>query len=309
MTTMLAATGARRVKVACVGAACAALAACNLIDPLDPSLGAGFITTEYNDDYGITLADPADPAGPTISAAPTTNEGGNTRVVFWPAEGPAIADQQSCVAWEEPDAFTQQGIALRTQSEAGDTRAITITKNTWYLASWIFNVHVMDSSNPDQPYVQILGVSLEDVLVRDGALAPLPWHLCARVVGDEVSFKVWPADEAEPEWMDGVHGAGVTLPDGWDEPGVPGWYVGHLKPGVSTTYFDRAIEDLGATPSGSALSPSASDDTQTRSVPSGQVEGSDAVGPPLQADPDAVPDEFTEPSTEYQEPTAVVRVP
>lgn len=306
---MLGATGARRVKVALVGAACAALAACNLIDPLDPSLGAGFITTDGYDDYGITLADPADPAGPTVSAAPTTNEGGNTRVVFWPAEGPTIADQQSCVAWEEPDPHSQQGIALRTQSEAGDTRAITVTKNIWYYASWVFNVHVMDSANSEE-FVQILGTNLEDVLVRDdGTLAPLPWHLCARVVGDQVSFKVWPADEPEPEWMDGVHGAGVLLPDGWHEPGVPGWYVGHLNPGVSTTYFDRAVEDLGAAASGSALAPSTTDEEGTMSTESGQVEGSDAVGPPLPADPAAVPDVFTEPSTEYQEPTAVPRAP
>lgn len=309
MTSMLGAKGARRVKVALVGAACAALAACNLIDPLDPSLGAGFITTEHDDDYGITLADPADPAGPTVSAAPTTNEGGNTRVVFWPAEGPAIADQQSCVAWKELDPHSQQGIALRTQSASGNTRAITVTKNTWYSASWIFNVHVMDTANSDA-FVQILGTNLEDVLVRDDrTLAPLPWHLCARVVGDQVSFKVWPADEAEPEWMDGVHGAGVSLPDGWDEPGVPGWYVGHLSPGVSTTYFDRAVEDLGATPSGSAVAPNATDDARTQSAPSGQVESPDAVGPPLPVDPDAVPDVFTEPSTEYQEPTTVLRAP
>jgi hypothetical protein len=305
---MLGATGLRRAKVAVVGAACAVLAACNLIDPLDPSLGAGFITTEHDDDYGITLLDPAEPAGPTVSAAPTTNEGGNTRGVFWPVDGPSVADQQSCVAWDEPDAFSQQGIALRTSSEDGTTRAITVTKNIWYYASWVFNVHVMDSANPDQPFIGLLGVDLEDVLVRDDrTLAPLPWHLCARVVGDQVSFKVWPADESEPEWMDGVHGGGVSLPDGWDEPGVPGWYVGHLRPGVSTTYFDRVVGPLRPTSSWPA--PSADDDLQARSAPSGQVEGPDVGGPPLPVDPRAVPDVFVEPSTEYQEPTAVLRAP
>lgn len=302
-------TSARRVRVALVGAACAASAACNLIDPLDPSLGAGFFTTEYDDDYGITLVDPADPAGATAAAAPTTNEGGNTRLAFWPDGGPAVADQESCVAWDDEEPVTQQGVALRVRHEAGTTRAITVTKNIWFLASWGFNVHVMDSGNEEQPYLQILGVNLKDVLVRGETLAPLPWHLCARVVGDEVSFKVWPADEVEPAWMDGVHGGAVTLPAGWEAPGVAGWYVGHLQPGVSTTHFDRTVADLGATPSGTALAPSTTDDGQLQRAPSGDGDAGPAVGPPLPVDPATVPDVFTEPSAEPQEPTAVVRAP
>jgi hypothetical protein len=78
-------------------------------------------------------------------------------------------------------------------------------------------------------------------------------------------------------------------------------------PGVSTTYVDRAVVDIRPTSSWPAQS--STDGERTRSMPPGQVDGSGAVGPALPVDPDAVPDVFTEPSTEYQEPTAVLRAP
>jgi hypothetical protein len=241
-----------------------ALGACNLIRPLDPSLEAGFLTKEKNDDYGITVVD-----GDAISAAPTTNEGGNTRVAFWPAGASHTLDQQSCMSWVEDDPFSQQGVALRVRSVDGRTTAITVTKNIWFHAYWMFNVHVMDSGNPEQPFTQIASFDVSGAVVRNGSPAPAPWRLCARVVGDQLALKVWAADEAEPAWMDGVHGGGVVLPAGWDSPGAAGWYVGHLRPGVSTTYTAREVVDLG-TPE--------APETSSRRAPMG--DGADGSTPP-----------------------------
>jgi hypothetical protein len=129
------------------------------------------------------------------------------------------------------------------------------------------------------------------------------------VVDDRLSFKVWGADEAEPEWMDGVHGGGVVLPSGWAEPGVPGWYVGHLNPGTSTTYVDRVVEDLGAVPPEPTVSSSSPDAERAPRAPAGRDEQSVEPGPPVPVDRDAVPDQFEGPSTEYQAPTAIPRAP
>jgi hypothetical protein len=231
--------GGRRCALAGAVAMTVALAACNLIQPLDPSLEAGFLTKDGNDDYGITVVD-----GNAISSAPITNEGANTRVAFWPAGASQTLNQQSCTSWVEDDHFTQQGVALRVRSVDGRTTAITVTKNIWFSGYWMFNVHVMDSGNTEQPFTQIASFDLSGAVVRDGAPAPSPWRLCARVVGDLLALKVWAADEAEPAWMDGVHGGGVMLPAGWDPSGAAGWYVGHLRPGVSTTYTAREVLDL-----------------------------------------------------------------
>lgn len=231
----------RGAPLGAVALAIAVAGACNLIDPLDPSLEAGFLTTDGYDDYGITVVD-----GDAISSAPTTNDGGNTRIAFWPAGAPQTGDHQSCTSWTEDDHRTQQGIALRSRSDAGRTTAITVTKNVWFGAYWIYNVHVMDSGNSDTPFIKIASFDVAGALFRPGGVvAPGPWRLCARTVGDTVSVKVWASDEAEPEWMDGVHGGGVLLPAGWDEPGAAGWYVGHLRPGASTTYVDRQVLELG----------------------------------------------------------------
>ena len=48
--------------------------------------------------------------------------------------------------------------------------------------------------------------------------------------------------------MDGLHGGGVVLPAGWEQPGVPGWYAGHVASGGSITYADRWTVPGPATP-------------------------------------------------------------
>ncbi len=71
---------------------------------------------------------------------------------------------------------------------------------------------------------------------RNGQELPLPWDLCAKTVGNRVTFKAWPETEPEPAYGDPTHGATVALPPGWVYPGNNGWYIGHLLPGDTARF-------------------------------------------------------------------------
>ena len=240
--------GVRRAGPALLAAVVAtgSLAGCNEIAPLDPTLHAAFLTVDPDDDFGVTVEGDL-----TRVTAAATNTSTNTRLVVWRAGAPVTADQRSCVSWAEEDTTTghhlQQGVALRIRSEAGRTRAVVVTKNMWSSGFWTYDVHVMDSA-ADQPFVRLGRVDMIDVVVRSGVLAPAPWRLCAQVVGDTVTVKLWPADVAEPPWGDGVHGGSIALPPGWGAPGVAGWYAGHLGPGQALDLLDPRIVPLSAGP-------------------------------------------------------------
>lgn len=223
----------------------AVAAACDTgIDSLDPSLGAAVITREPNDGYSITATN-----GTVRATARTTNPSSNMRVVFWRlADGTSI-DQESCATWSAGNHDQQPGIALRARDVPGGTQVITVTKNVWFHAWSIFNVHVMDSSNPDEPFVQIAGGDLPGLRLSESYndVKPYPWRACARVVGLTVSLKVWPLSEPEPAWDDPNYGYSVTLPFTWEvNSGRPGSYVGHLRPGASMDYSDLAVTHRNA---------------------------------------------------------------
>jgi hypothetical protein len=127
--------------------------------------------------------------------------------------------------------MNQQGAVLRARRlPTGDRRGILVTKNVWLNAHWVFNVHVWDTHWPEV-FRPIASFDLGAVFRPNGVEAPLPWSLCARVVGNVVSFIAWPTNGPRPAWNDPLHGGSVTLPPGWGEPGRAGWYVGHLRPG------------------------------------------------------------------------------
>ena len=118
----------------------------------------------------------------------------------------------------------------------GYNRAVTATKNVYFGATWIINLHVWDSRRTPQQR-QIGQFDLRPVLWPDGHPAPLPWRLCARAVGSTLDFKVWRLNaEAEPAWGDTSHGGSATVPAKWVKAGKPGAYVGHIPPGGSTTF-------------------------------------------------------------------------
>jgi hypothetical protein len=249
----------RRVARGAVAAACLlVLAACGPgWSPIDPAYGGAFVTTEGTDVYGMTVSN-----GLVTVYAPTSNTGSNTRALFWQAATADSADQETCATWRDNTGDSrQQGAALRVRSTPDRTTAITVTNNILYGARWGFNIHVMDTAAAT-PIYKIGGVILEEVFRPGGSTSndvePLPWRMCARVVGSVVSFIVWPLSHPEPAWDDPRYGTSVTLPAGWDAPGRPGWYIGHLSPGESVGYDLLTTAVIGTTAQAGVSSTSAS---------------------------------------------------
>jgi hypothetical protein len=238
------------------------------VAPLDPSLEAGILTPEGSDSYGISVV------GDLIEAsAPATNTGTNTRVAFWRVADPVSLDQETCATWLDYPASTRQlGAVLRARSSGGRTVAITVTNNIIYWARWGFNVHVMDSAM-SPPFQKIGGFELREVFYPNDDVTlspPHPWRMCARVVGDVVSFIVWPLSHPQPAWGDPLYGGSVTLPEGWGDPGKPGWYVGHLSPGEVAGFGDLTTADLAVTeppPEAEAVAAEARDPTWIAQAP------------------------------------------
>ena len=73
-------------------------------------------------------------------------------------------------------------------------RAITVTKNVFYGAKWLFNFHVWDATGG----TIFAHFDLTSVFDPNGTLVPLPWHLCARTLRGQLEFKAWPSSETEP---------------------------------------------------------------------------------------------------------------
>ncbi len=176
--------------------------------------------------------------GPTVSvSAPADNLGGNLRTAWWLDGSQPSVDQESCVTWSEfsGDAV-QAGVALRVRQVAGRTQAITVTNNVMWGARNGWNVHLWNGGRQGELIGQVsLTHSFGATVFQQ---PPLPWRLCARVVGISLEFKAWSltAHSTEPRWSDPGFGSSFMLPRGWHYPGHAGWYVGHLRPGDSTAY-------------------------------------------------------------------------
>lgn len=229
----------RGVRLTGLAVALGALAACTKVPVLtyDGTNAApperSVLTPDGADEYTF-----ASSTGAMDVAALDHNRGGNLRAVWWPADAPAVTDSQTCATWTSEDGSgVQQGVALRITNEGGRTRALTVTKNIWFGATWVFNFHVWDTAR-SQPFTQIGSVSLESTFRPGGVAAPLPWRFCARVIDATLELKAWPASHAEPSWGDPAYGGEVTVPPGWTYPGAAGWYVGHVPPGGAAVFAD-----------------------------------------------------------------------
>lgn len=206
---------------------------------VDSSLARTVLTPDWYDSYGLSVS-----AAGTVAFAPTTNTGRNTRVAFRRIADPPARDQQSCATWtSQSDAVNQQGAALRVISLPGMRRAITITKNIYYGVNWIFNVHLWDT-RASPGFTQIAAFDLRSVFGANGQVRSLPWSLCARVIGDVVSFVAWLGSGARPAWNDVTHGGSVRLPPGWSYVGSAGWYIGHLRPGDTATFTNPTVSPV-----------------------------------------------------------------
>ncbi|MGZ6975486.1 MAG: hypothetical protein ACXVKQ_16200 [Acidimicrobiia bacterium] len=224
MSLLLLAAGCEKVRVQTYG-------------PTDGSASDRAVLTADGPDEYRFVSVPAN----TVVGALDNSGGGNLREAFWPGSNPIVPDSESCAIWgAQTGPIVQQGAALRITQDGSRTRAITVTKNIFYNATWIFNFHVWDSSQ--SPAFTIFGATdLSAELVHAGVVTPLPWHFCARVIGSKVEFKVWPvAEPIEPAWGDPTHGGSATLPAGWSAPGKAGWFIGHLQPGDTAVFTDLA---------------------------------------------------------------------
>jgi hypothetical protein len=175
------------------------------------------------------------------ASAPPANLGGNLRLLFWPGDARLGTDETSCATWSDATSdVVQQGAALRIATDTtGSVRAITVTKNVYVHSFWIFNVHVWDGTSSLGR--EIASFDLGSVFRYSDDLfvaRPLPWRLCARTRAGRVEFKVWRLDEDEPEWGDPAHGGSVVLPADAPASGAAGWFIGHLRPGMSATFTD-----------------------------------------------------------------------
>jgi hypothetical protein len=209
----------------------------NEVDAATPrtrrSLVTSVITPVGRDRFSVV---PLGVADATITA-PMTNLDSNLREVFWNDTAPDVIDGGACATWQSAStASLQQGIALRASSSPSGTRSILVTKNVFLGGTWVFNVDVWDTGASGLTVLK--NVDLQDVFNPGGRLEPLPWRMCARARGDDVDFKVWPADRPEPLWGDARFGGSTRLPPGWQARGKTGWYIGHLPAGAYATFRD-----------------------------------------------------------------------
>ena len=207
---------------------------------------AAQLTPDGGDTYVITPVE-----GGFKATAPTTNKSANSRYAVLRADAATSVDQQACVTWDGPMANAiQPGLTLRVHSTAQSNRAIMITNNIYYSWRTGFNVHLAVSV-ADPILKQVGGVALPEAVGSDPFdMAPLPWRMCARAIGDQVELKVWQSAvlSEEPAWGDPDHTGVVTLPPDWVYAGRPGAYVGHLQPGESTSFSDTVTKDLPGGP-------------------------------------------------------------
>ena len=200
---------------------------------------AAVLTPDGTDGYSFDGATNA----VTVSA-PTGNQSGNLRTVFWKSDAAVERNATTCATWDsESSDLLQQGAALRISPRAdGSVRAITLTKNVYPYGSWIFNTHVWDSATGRMQGVA--SISLQSALSIPGdppVIQPLPWRVCARVEGLTLRFKAWRLAEREPAWGDRRSGGTVRLPRSAPRSGYTGWYAGHLHPGMTATYTDLDV--------------------------------------------------------------------
>jgi hypothetical protein len=223
------------VALVVVGAACEKVRV-QTYGPTNTSPSQQAVLTEDGPGRLRFVSAPANTAVASIDSA-----GGNLRQVFWPADNPVVPDSESCAIWgAETGPLVQQGAALRITQDGSRIRAITVTKNIFYGATWIFNFHVWDTAQTPA-FTPIAATDLYATLVHAGVVTPLPWHFCARVIGNKLEFKVWPVAELlEPAWGDPTHGGSVLLPAGWSNPGKAGWFIGHLRSPDLAVFTDLA---------------------------------------------------------------------
>ena len=210
--------------------------------PIGSRLTTRVLTADGSDRFKVAISN-----GVINMSAPATNTGANLREVFWPTGQPSFRDGQVCASWQyESTQSIQEGVALRFVTGLGSrVLALTVDKNVWAQAYWTLWVVGWDTASPEV-FTGIANKDVGAVVSPYGEYVPLPWRVCARVVGSALTFKIWvPAREPEPSWTDPTHAGTATIPAKYNVPGKFGWYVGHIPPGGSALYGDLQLWRFG----------------------------------------------------------------
>jgi len=179
--------------------------------------------------------------GTVVVKARTAN--GNERQFFWLNGSPAVSDSTSCAEWRSGTGLAQQGAAFRITDVAGVVRGLTITRNIWARAFWMFNFHWWDTSIPGV-YKPFHSTNLTRYLRR---AVTYPLWFCARVTGREIQFVVWKAGTRRPAWGSTTQGGSSRIPPAFGStPGMTGWYVGHVPDGSSVVFDRLAVDGVAA---------------------------------------------------------------
>jgi hypothetical protein len=116
-------------------------------------------------------------------------------------------------------------------------------ENVAYFGYWEFNFDTWDSDNTSVPYTQIGRVDLSSVVLVGNSYVPRPWSLCARTVGDQLQFVLWTGTNPRPPYGTPGAGGAVTIPSDYQEPGIAGWYLGHVQSGLSAGFDNLTSSD------------------------------------------------------------------
>ena len=188
-------------------------------------------------------------AGTVAVEADGRNTGTNSRGLLYPDDADPGTDARSCATTTVPHRWVQEGVALRIaptgHGETGALRAITVTRNVWGDTAEIYNVHLWDTTPAMTPSAMSIS-ELVDSADLSAALDEAPSEgrrLCARIEGRVLEFKVWLADDAEPDWGDPLHTHTTEVPESWVYPGRSGLYFGHLH---ADDWLRAAETDLGS---------------------------------------------------------------
>lgn len=199
-----------------------------------------YLTRDGHDTTGIQMST-AD-AGRVVAGA--SNTGRDSRTVFTRRGDAPSTNQEVCVRFRHSGGIAQEGVAFRIRHGDGRTRAVTVTKNIWSVANWMFNVHTWDTARPGV-FVQHGGLDMSPALGRR-IQGHETWNLCGRAVGTRVDVRAWRQGGAEPGW-DHHTVRSATIPSGFTAPGRPGWYAGHVERGhwtdlsaMRVTVLDKA---------------------------------------------------------------------
>lgn len=183
--------------------------------------------------------------------ADQANVGTDTNMIaFWPTGSSPIDDSTVTSIIESEGNPARQGHVHRVVQAGNRLTGIAVIKDITGGASWRFGVYLFDSAQALQPLplLQIGSTATFPLLQADQFNAkPYPWVMKTRLIGDELTVKVWPEAEAEPAWTDTTNTATFTIAPVAPGPyqtsisGLSGWLAGGLTPGSSTSFTGLSV--------------------------------------------------------------------